>query len=175
MDLELQLKLGTVKEYYQEPPAKNSLMSPFISYDDNMDVLSQNGELTFVIDGSHKLVKTGSPQKLIDYLIDPSLSDTKFMQVFVFSHKMVIESKAFLKSLLQNLQEGAESNEILKTSRIINVFKYWIENHPEDFLLDTALIGKLSAALETYKNLSSSLGGMVQMLLKLINRKVFML
>ena len=165
----LELELETQKQYYQDLLEKKSVLP--VSFESLHTGAEE--ELSFVVDGSDKFVKTGSIQKLVDYLVDPTSSDTRFLQIFVFSFPMFMESKIFLKLVLSRLNQEKDSNDILKISRVMNILKYWIDHYFIDFETDSSLIGKLCAQLESLNsNTTGSISGMSQMILRLINKRV---
>lgn len=163
----LEIALKAQKEYYEELLEKKSYLPTSF---ESLDIFAPE-DLTFVVDGSHKLVKSGSIRRLVDYLADPSLSDIRFLQIFVFSFHMFMESKTFLKMILSKLDQIKDTNDALRISRLINVLKFWIDNYFEDFERDSTLIGKVTSHLQILKK-SHSLSGMAEMILKQIDRKM---
>ena len=83
-------------------------MSPKVSSFDKItdtrrasaDVMSPQADLVFYTTADGKtLVKSGSPKKLLERLIDPNLFDISYTQTFLLTHKQFIESRELLQTL----------------------------------------------------------------------------
>jgi hypothetical protein len=66
----------------------------------NKEVQKEEKGITFIIDGVSKYVKMGTVECLVDFLADPTSSDVTFLQLFIFSHKVFVDSFTLLKMLM---------------------------------------------------------------------------
>jgi regulator of replication initiation timing len=176
----METELISQKEYYEQElkvqedffkellEKKSYLPASLESLDQSWDFPTE--DLTFIVDGSTKYVKSGSILSLVDYLTDPEISNVRFLQIFVFSYPVFMEAKTLLKMIFHKVDLLKDTNDILKISRLINILKYWIDNYYEDFEKDSNLLVKITTKFQSLKTVNS-LAGMSEMILKQLDRK----
>lgn len=181
----LKLELISQKEYYRQLltkelkkqeklykellEKKSYLPISLESLDQSHDTETQ--DLSFIVDGSNKYIKSGSIRSLVDYLVDPDTSDIRFLQIFIFSYPMYMDTMTLLKMILNKLNQIKDGDDSCKISRIIYILKYWIDNYFIDFENDLNLIVKLRTQFDNLKKLKSY-AAMSEMVLKQIDRKI---
>jgi hypothetical protein len=128
--------------------------------------------LLFIVDGTQRLVKQGTAESLVDYLVNSDSTDVAFLQTFIFSHRLFIESSILLNMLTTRFRQQA-GNPKGKGSlaKVINALKYWVENFFDDFANNEDMLETLNYLLEEFST-DSACQNLVNMLASTVTRKV---
>lgn len=128
--------------------------------------------LLFIVDGTQRLVKQGTSESLVDYLINSETTDITFLQTFILSHRLFIESPILLNMLTTRFRQQA-GNPSGKNSlaKVINSLKYWVEHYFDDFAKNEDMLETLNYLLEEFST-DSSCKNLVNMLASTVTRKV---
>ncbi|KAJ3092462.1 hypothetical protein HK102_007086 [Quaeritorhiza haematococci] len=114
-----------------------------------------NGTIIFTKgESGPKRVKAATCEKLVQRLMDPNIYDHQYLQGFILSHKLFIDSKVLLATLTSAYrQNGGEGKQVeyapSQQNRIINILKYWVDNYWSDFEDDPALMQQLTSFAES--------------------------
>jgi hypothetical protein len=128
--------------------------------------------LLFIVDGTQRLVKQGTPECLVDHLVSCESSDVAFLQTFIFSHRLFIESSVLLNMLITRFrQQAGNPNGKASIAKVINALKYWVDNFFDDFETDPDMLETLNYLLEEFST-DPACQTLVNMLASVVTRKV---
>ncbi|TPX37441.1 hypothetical protein SmJEL517_g00744 [Synchytrium microbalum] len=117
-------------------------------------------------EGQVKRIKCGTPEKLIEKLINPTSFDNQFMQAFLMTHTAFMPSKDVMSAFITKYAE-ASGDDVSKTYlRLINSVKYWVDTYWSDFVEDPSLQSMLTTFVDSIKT-----ENMANILKKVIQRK----
>ncbi|KAI8929333.1 ras guanine nucleotide exchange factor domain-containing protein [Entophlyctis helioformis] len=123
------------------------------------------GEIVFLkSETGQKSVKAGTVPKLVQRLLDPNTYDNQFMQAFLLTHTVYLESKEFLEMIVGICRESMAAVKAAATNgeqapnstpivlKAVNIMKFWVEQYWSDFQSNPALLQLLTTFVDTLES-----------------------